>query len=321
MEGIVIRKNRIILENLNPQEFYHPQDWLYLEKVKSVKGFDFLVTKFFEYGIEKIFYVMNITDNIKISHEQFPELYNIFLEACKILEVTPPEFYINQNPVVNAYTTGVEKPFVCVTSGLIELMTEDEIMAIIGHELGHIKCGHVLYQMMARCLKILMEIVSSVTLGIGKFVGMGLELTLLEWSRKAELSADRAGLLVVQDPDVMMNALMKIAGGASSHLTKINRDAIIKQAIEAQAIDEKDDVKGYIERAGKFLINIFRSHPFPIIRTKEIYEWSKGSEYERVLRRETRVSDDNDVIFCPRCGTKNLKVFTFCEKCGLKLWD
>ncbi len=305
---------------MSAKEFYHPQDKFYLEKVKAVKGFDLIVSKFFEYGIEKIFYVVNITDNIKISENQFPELHNMMQEASRILDIPAPEFYIDQNPVVNAYTTGVEKPFVCVTSGLIELMTEDEIMAIIGHELGHIKCGHILYQMVARCLKPLFEIISSMTFGIGKFVGVGLELALLQWSRKAELSADRAGLLAVQDPEIMMNALMKIAGGASSHLTKINREALLKQAEEAQAIDSKDDVKGYIERAGKFLINVFRTHPFPIIRTKEIYDWSRNGEYDKILRRETRVSGE-DEISCPRCGCKNLKTFTFCEKCGLKLWS
>jgi len=312
---------RVILKDLNPLEFYHPQDKLYLEKVKAVKGFDFLVSKFFEYGIEKIFYVVNITDNIKISEEQFPKLHGLLLEACKILDMNPPEFYVDQDPVVNAYTTGVEKPFICITSGLIQLMNEDEIMAIIGHELGHIKCGHILYQMMARCLKVLMEIVGSVTLGFGKFIGVGLELALLQWSRKAELSADRAGLLVVQDRDIMMNALMKIAGGAASHLTQINREAILKQAEEAKAIDSKADVKGYIERTGKFLINLFRTHPFPIVRSKEVYDWAESEQYKNILKRECKIPDDKDIIKCPRCGTKNLKLFTFCENCGLKLWD
>jgi len=278
------------------------------------------VSKFFEYGIEKIFYVVNITDNIKISENQFPELHKLLIEACRILEVKPPEFYIDQNPVVNAYTTGVEKPFICVTSGLIELMNEEEIMSILGHELGHIKCGHILYQMVARCLKPLFEIIGSVTFGLGKFVGVGLELALLQWSRKAELTADRAGLLTVQNPEVMMNALMKLAGGASSHLTKINRDALLQQAEEAIAIDEKADVKGYIERAGKFLINLFRTHPFPIIRTKEIHDWAKGIDYERILRRETKPAGE-EIMLCPRCGAKNLKIFTYCESCGLKLWS
>jgi Zn-dependent protease with chaperone function len=101
---------------------------------------------------------------------------------------------------VNAFTAGVERPIVVVTSGAVDLLTHEELAFLIGHELGHIKSGHVLYHQMADILPLLGSIVASATLGMGGLVSTGIQLALLNWYRMSEFPADRAGLLVCKTP-------------------------------------------------------------------------------------------------------------------------
>jgi Zn-dependent protease with chaperone function len=141
---------------------------------------------------------------------QVHSIYRHYIEACEVLEVQPPHLFIQNNPFPNAYTYGYTNPFVVVTTGLLKDFDEDELMFILGHELGQLKCGHTLYNTMAQNLTYIIGIISDMTLGIGGLVTQGIQLALLEWSRKAEFSADRAGLLAVQDRGTASGALSKL---------------------------------------------------------------------------------------------------------------
>src|SRR5262249_39472542 len=160
--------------------------------------FDWLVKKFIEYGIERIEYVNHIGGAIRIGPRQMSRHYAMLLECCSILDVPEPELYAQQGGG-NAYTSGHNNPFIVLETGLLQMMEDSEVMAVIAHELGHIKCGHVLYKMMARLIKPLLEMASNATMGIGGLVGAGIEAGLLAWDRRTELSSDRAALIVMQD--------------------------------------------------------------------------------------------------------------------------
>src|SRR4029450_13778761 len=153
---------------------------------------------FIEYGIERIEYVNHIGGAIRIGPRQMSRHYAMLLECCSILDVPEPELYA-QKGGVSAYTSGHNNPFIVLETGLLQMMEDSEVMAVIAHELGHIKCGHVLYKMMARGIKPLIQMIGSATLGIGTLVGSGIEAALVSWNRRSELSADRAALLTMQD--------------------------------------------------------------------------------------------------------------------------
>lgn len=120
-------------------------------------------------------------------------------------------YLFNQNPWPNAFTTGVYKPVVVITSGMLDTFEESELRFVFGHELGHYVCEHVPYKTLAQFLSIILAQVGQMTLGIGKVLGAGLELALYAWDRRSEFSADRAGLLVAQDDNASIRALMKLA--------------------------------------------------------------------------------------------------------------
>ena len=134
---------------MKPSDFIHPEDSAALRQLESIPGFPALVKKFYAMGFEKLQYGMNMASNIRISDTQLPEIYKHMPPICQKLGIEEPEFYLEMNPMPNAYTFGDTKIFITVTSGLVEMMNDEELDAVIAHECGHILCRHVLYHSVA----------------------------------------------------------------------------------------------------------------------------------------------------------------------------
>ena len=174
-----------------------------------------MLAKILEYGLERLYYVDNVASNLRVTPRMFGRIHRSLTWACKILDVPEPELYVTVDPVPNAFTYGHTKPFITVTSGLIDMLTDEELFFVIGHEVGHIKAGHVLYGTMARNIAAVVTLLGQATLGFGALLGQGLVIALYEWYRCAELTADRAALLCVQDIEPARTTLMKLAGGTT----------------------------------------------------------------------------------------------------------
>jgi Zn-dependent protease with chaperone function len=254
--------------NLEAKDFQHPWDANATEALKSVPGIDLIVAKIMEYGLERIFYLNNTASNVRVTERQFPRLYRTLGWGCRILNIEEPELYIAVDPVPNAFTYGHTRPFITMTSGLVDMLDDEERFFVIGHELGHIKAGHVLYTIIARNIAEIIALVGQATLGIGALLGQSLVVALLDWYRKAELTADRAGLLCIQDLDPCIRTFMKLAGGASKLYPEMDRTEFIKQIRDYEEADFS-----ILNQAYKILLTTYRTHPFPILRAKELDEW------------------------------------------------
>ncbi len=193
-----------------------------------------------------------------------------------------PELFISQDPRVNAMALGTDKPFVVITTGMVDLMDAEEIRWVIGHELGHVLSGHSVYRTMLYYLVAL-----AARLALVPFAWVGLKAViwgLEEWHRKSELSCDRAGLLVGQDVAAARRALMKLAGGP--HLAEFSHDAFLEQAREYDAVpDVREGLIKLLQLQGT-------THPFAVVRFAELDRWAAEGEYRDILagnypRRET----------------------------------
>ncbi len=263
--------------DLDPQAVMHPWDVQATRTLAKVPGLEMLTKKVMEYGFERVFYLENIADNVRVGDKMFPRLYRLLQWGCKILGVAEPELYVTTDPIPNAYTYGHTRPFMVLSSGLMDMLDDQELLFVVGHELGHIKYGHVLYTVLARNLTIILELVGKATLGLGQLLGYGLALPLFDWYRKAELSADRAGLLCVQDKDVPIRTLMKLAGGSSTMFSQMDEAEFMRQV---RAYEEADD--STLNKMYKVLITAFRTHPFPIMRAKHLDEWIRSGGFATV---------------------------------------
>jgi hypothetical protein len=193
--------------------------------------------------------------------------------------------YVTQNPQPNAMCIGLDEPIIVVTTGLVELLDEEEMRAVVGHEVGHALSGHAVYRTILLFLTSLALRVAWIPLG--NIAIMAIITALREWFRKSELSADRAGLLVGQDLRASMRGLMKIAGG--NHLHEMNVDAFLKQAEEYESSgDLRDSVL-------KILNVLPRSHPFTTVRAAELKKWEASRDYQRIMDGHyPRRSEDKD---------------------------
>ena len=269
--------------DLNKHDYIHPADSKALAALKASPGIDSALKKLLAVTGESAIRVTFMASAIKVTPKQCPDLYAKLQIACTTLGVDMPDLYVQQNPLVNAFTGGVEKPIIVLHSSLIERLNDEETLAVIAHEVGHIHAEHVLYLTAARLMEALANLsVARLIPGseIIKFIiSAGISSALLAWARRAELSCDRAAMLVVQDEHVIGKTMMKLAGGTFA--SKIDYELFLEQGREFQ--------KNYDESAlDKFwadIINAGLSHPFPIWRVSEIIKWTESGEYSEVMNK------------------------------------
>jgi Zn-dependent protease with chaperone function len=315
-EALTPKPKRIPLKGLPATAFQHPLDRQATEHLKKIKGFDWLVGKFIEYGFERIDYVIHIGGGIRVGPKQMSKHYEMLLECCNILDVPEPELYVMEGEV-NAFTSGHNHPFIVLNTGLLEVMDDDEVMAVIAHELGHIKCGHVLYKTMARGIKPLIQMVGKATLGIGSMVGAGIEAALSAWDKRSELSADRAALLGMQEARPCISMLMKLAGGTTRHVEWLDPEQFLNQArAYKEGLDQKMSDRFY-----RFLANMGTSHPFPVERARVLDEWVGSPEYSNILAGNYSPTNSLPVKarLCPKCGWQAQPENKFCLRDGTPL--
>ena len=270
--------------DLGKHDYIHPLDSKALAALRAIPGIDSALKKLLAVTGESAIRVTFMASAIKVTPKQCPDLHAKLQITCTTLGVDMPDMFIQQNPVVNAFTGGVERPIIILHSALLERLSEDETLAVIAHEVGHIHSEHVLYLTAARLMEALANVsVAALVPGseIVKFlVSAGISSALLAWSRRAELSCDRAALLVVQDPHVVGRTMMKLAGGTFA--SKIDYELFLEQGREFQ--------KNYEEKAlDKFWANIINSgmsHPLPIWRVSEILEWVESGQYTELMAKK-----------------------------------
>lgn len=268
---------RIHFDKISPRAWEHPADRTALTALKQVPGLNEVVKFFLGMTGEKQIRLLFLSSAVRVGPRQFPRLNEMVEEACRVLDVTDrPELYVTQNPALNAGAIGVQKPFMTINSSMLDTLDEDETLAVIAHELGHILSGHVLYKTLLWFLLNMAAVV--VRIPVAQLVLLGVIVALKEWDRKSELSADRAGLLVAQNPTVSNTLLMKLAGG--KHLDEMDLDEFYKQA------DDYDAGGDILDGVYKVLNIMGQSHPFPVLRVKAIQAWATDGSYERVLAGE-----------------------------------
>jgi Zn-dependent protease with chaperone function len=274
---------RVILTDIASTAWEHPADRAALNTLRSIPGFDTVVRKvagfFGERGVRQLF----LANAVRVGPTQRPQLWANYLEVIKTLDWPEvPELYVSQTPLVNAAAVGFDKPFIVFNSGTIGLLNEDEQKDILGHELGHIMSGHTTYTTIAIII---------LTVGINNLpflAGMALlpfQLALMEWYRKAELSADRAGLLATQDLRVSMSTFLKMAGGGAG-TDQISVDAFMEQA---KAYESSND---FADKVWQIINTAFRSHPFGTVRAAELQRWVDSGDFDKILLGDYRRRTD-----------------------------
>jgi Zn-dependent protease with chaperone function len=264
------------LKDISPKAYEHPADRAATAALNSIPMLDVVVRKLIEFGYERALRQILLSGSLKLGPDQVPEVWASHRAACARLDIHEiPDVYLTQFPITNAAAIGADRPIVLVNSRTVEVLDEDELRTVLGHEAGHILSDHVLYR------TALMILLAIGTRGLPLMAGLPLlavRYALLEWFRASELSCDRAATLVNRDPLVTSRTLMVMAAGVRSK--KLNLDTFLKQATEYEEWEPGWD------RLSRLRTELGQTHAAPVRRVSELMKWVRSGDYDRVMNRE-----------------------------------
>jgi len=284
----------------------HPEDASALRQLESIPGFPAFVKSFLSLGFETLQYGINMASAVRLSEKQLPNLYRHLPPICEKLGIDVPEFYLSMDPCPNAWTFGDSRIFITVTSGLVDMMDDEELDAVIAHECGHILCHHVLYHSVARYI---LQGIDALGL-LGKLT-IPIQLAFLYWQRKSELSCDRAGAIVTS-PEVVSRTMARLAAGPKTITKEIDMG---QWALQADKYDEIWNSNTWNKALQIYAIS-GQNHPFSAVRVREVLKWGQSQEYKNI---QAALMAGDSAARCPRCHQIVDEGWTFCKHCGQKL--
>lgn len=249
----------------------HPSDAKAIGALRSLKGFDSLVSLTMEYGYERLLRGENLGEMVQVNAVNFPKVYYPFRDVVCSVGITEPELYIYNDPVMNAYTYGDANPFVAVSSSVVEKLTEDELKSVLAHECGHILCRHTLYNTM---LAILINTGFALEL-ISYSLLQPIYAALRYWSRCSEYSADRCAAVVVGERTFQMENLKMTCG-----LAEVQGSPY--QLVEQARAYEQHSAQSLWDRLQQSLRILYNTHPQSCQRALEIDRWKNSWQYKEL---------------------------------------
>ena len=258
------------LKRISPKAYEHPADRAATASLQSIPYLDRVVRKLIELGYERALRQAALGGSVRLGEDQLADVWRLHARAYRTLDLDPaPDLYLTQVPFANASTIGAGRPIVVLQSGLVNLLDEEQLYAVLAHEAGHVLSDHTLY---GTALLIIMR--------LSRLPGIPLPLAplraaLMEWYRSAELTCDRAAALVTRDPLTVCRVLMVVAAGAEAQ--RLDLDVFMKQAQEY-----REQGSG-IDRLSRLLLDLRVDHPMPVRRIHELMEWVATGEYDRIV--------------------------------------
>ena len=229
--------------------------------------------------------------------ENYPRLRRLIRECARLLCLKRlPKVFVRPSNVLNAFTFGTdERAAVVINSLALKVLTDEELKALISHELAHVKSEHVLYHTIAEYLAGGVTLSASI-LGFAQ-VAAPIRLALLSWYRNSEVTADRASLLVVNDLNVIKSFFAKLLFFSGNLKKKADLS-------ESGMLDS--------------LLELLRTHPLYKNRVKRITEFYNSRRFIAV-RRKIDLRERRLTALSPRCrfcGAKKPVTAVFCPECG-----
>jgi Zn-dependent protease with chaperone function len=262
------------LVGLDSAAFAHPLDRSAMLALRRLRVAELGAAKLMEWSHERKAHVLHNATSIRVTRDQLPDIHRLMIEACRILDLQPPELYISSDPGRNAYTSGHNNPYIVLHSELVDATTNAELQAVIAHELGHIKCNHVLYKEMATWVEGGLRGVGSLGRGNGYTMAAGLAMryfanALKVWNQKSELSADRAAMLVVRDEDVCIRMILKLAGAPARFAAQLDVAQYLQQAAHLHGLLMENSAADNFRRR----LSAASSHPLSVERAVLLHQW------------------------------------------------
>ena len=289
----------------------HPVDESARRNLESMNGLQGAIGAYHKAYSERLVRSSQLAENLRLGPRQLPEIYRLLPPICEAFGIAEPELFLAMGPV-NAFTIGHTRTSITLFSELLDHLSLDEIEAVLAHECGHILCEHMLYHSMAQVIELTVSVGSSVAIPFAsallKVAAGPLRIALNNWSRKSELSADRAAAAYVGDPDALCRVMFRFAGLRHDSPYTHDTAQFSAQALEFEALRES--------RWDRFLqwqIGQASTHPLLAVRVREIESWAGTPRFERLAELASAV---RAAARCGACGHRIQPQWRHCQTCG-----
>lgn len=220
---LMTQQSHVRFLHLDPAIYRHPMDSEAQQQLKALPGVDNVIRKLLEFAQEAFGESFFAANCLLASESQYADLYAKLAVACRTLGLSVrPQLFIAPEGLVAAsgwgtFSGGFERPFIVFPVNLLNRLEEHELLALLAHEVGHFHCHHHALKVAADFLQLLMgqNLRRSPLISFLENLPSSVLNALLSWRRKADFSADRSSLLVLQNTQQMAELLMKLAGNLS----------------------------------------------------------------------------------------------------------
>lgn len=304
--------HRKILNNLDYQAIMHPDDkktvdWLNSLKVPYTTNWEFVreiarhptdhnIREWYDIFMAGVEYytfqdflrvttskyreayneVENQGEGINITNESLPKMHQQLVDACQILGVKEiPTYSTDWEYAPYHFSNGEKHRRIVMMSGSADLFTDEEMMFVLGHELGHMVCGHKPYHMLLETFY--MPFVNDAAFKAWASI---IKLPLMEWYRISDYTADRMGLLCCQDINAAITTMIKKAG-----LPKKCYNNIDVQSFVQQTRDFEENFTDMMDRVVKVLSIRSAEFPWLVVRAGKLYDWYHSDEYRQIIEK------------------------------------
>lgn len=272
-------KSRIPIKGFDVSTILYPQDKSTIETLNKIPGFKMIVNKTVGNIMEKYAAIEYSAEGINVTPKSLPTVYRQLVEACRVLDIKEiPACSTDWFYDICSFSVGEQKRRMILQSGTIDLLSSDELYFMMGHELGHMKCGHKTYHMFTEALY--MPIANS---DLKMWMSL-VKMPLLNWYRISDFTADRMGLLCCQDINVALSTMIKMAGLPKKCYEQIHIKSFIQQAAEFEK-----NYSGTMDSIIKYLSINAAAMPWLVMRAGELWKWYKSGEYDRILNRSKQL--------------------------------
>lgn len=227
-----------------------------LDRAKPVKVVAAAAVRFWKSAMKNKL----LGEGVKLNQRQFPEVYASVVDCSHRLGISIPTVYISQAYGLNAGTYGTdEEAFIVIGSELLGLLEPEELQYVIGHECGHLQNNHVIYR----------TAVSFLSQGVGTYLKWAVipaTVALNGWSRRAEITCDRAGLVCCQDEMAATQAMLKLVTGSKELAARVDVEDYLNQ------------LDGIKEGMGRFS-EMLATHPYLPKRIQALRLFAQSSYY------------------------------------------
>lgn len=256
----------IELMGISVEEFAHPEETAALNALRKAKSLERLLNWIAKESTQLILKTEILGNYFGITPKDMPQLYGLVREVCKTLDYEPvPRLYLSRNEKLKIQIFAGESPLLLFPDFIIHDFSEEMLRFQIGCAVTALKAQTSQLKMAAAAAMLIS--------GEIPVIGEVILPVLANWSRKAELTEDRGGLLACQDIHAAIRTLMRTAGLPTQYIDTSCLPEYMKACQPA----------GKLSAASRYLQTAFRMEAWNNDRIIKLYQWYHLGQYDDIL--------------------------------------